>query len=79
SCVSPEGLQDSINEIVAKYPRGRSFVRPSGTEYVVRVYDESETKNGTLQLALEHGIDLIFPSVNAESYELATKLAYNYI
>lgn len=52
-CVTPEGLQDAINEIVAKYPRGRSFVRPSGTEDVVRVYAESETKEGTLQLALE--------------------------
>ncbi|EDS35802.1 phosphoglucomutase [Culex quinquefasciatus] len=52
-CVKPEGLQDAINEIVAKYPRGRSFVRPSGTEDVVRVYAESETKDGTLQLALE--------------------------
>lgn len=52
-CVTPEGLQDAINEIVAKYSRGRSFVRPSGTEDVVRVYAESETKDGTLQLALE--------------------------
>ena len=29
-CVTPEGLQDEIDKIVAKYPKGRSFVRPSG-------------------------------------------------
>ncbi|XP_065088319.1 phosphoacetylglucosamine mutase [Ochlerotatus camptorhynchus] len=52
-CVTPEGLQDAINEIVAKYNKGRSFVRPSGTEDVVRVYAEAATKEDTLQLALE--------------------------
>ncbi|XP_038118910.1 phosphoacetylglucosamine mutase-like [Culex quinquefasciatus] len=49
----PEGLQAAINEIVAKYPCGRSFVRPSGIKDVGREYAESETKNGKLQLALE--------------------------
>jgi len=29
---------------VANYKRGRSFVRPSGTEDVVRVYAEAATK-----------------------------------
>ncbi|XP_055609008.1 phosphoacetylglucosamine mutase [Uranotaenia lowii] len=52
-CVTPEGLQDAINEIVAKYAKGRSFVRPSGTEDVVRVYAEADTKENTLQLALD--------------------------
>lgn len=42
--VTPEGLQDGIDEIVSKYPRGRSFVRPSGTEDIVRVYAEAATK-----------------------------------
>ncbi|XP_023248512.1 phosphoacetylglucosamine mutase isoform X2 [Copidosoma floridanum] len=41
-CVLPKGLQERIDEIVAKYSKGRSFVRPSGTEDVVRVYAECE-------------------------------------
>ncbi|XP_058835464.1 phosphoacetylglucosamine mutase [Topomyia yanbarensis] len=52
-CVTPEGLQGAIDEIVAKYSKGRSFVRPSGTEDVVRVYAEADTKENTMQLALE--------------------------
>lgn len=39
--------------MVAKYPRGRSFVRPSGTEDVVRVYAEAETAEQTKKLAAE--------------------------
>jgi phosphoacetylglucosamine mutase len=39
--VSPSGLQKKIDEIVQRYDGGRSFVRPSGTEDVVRVYAES--------------------------------------
>lgn len=42
--VEPEGLQTGIDELVAKYPRGRSFVRPSGTEDIVRVYAEAASK-----------------------------------
>lgn len=38
----PAGIQAQIDAIVAKYPRGRSFVRPSGTEDCVRVYAEAE-------------------------------------
>nr|XP_019527389.2 LOW QUALITY PROTEIN: phosphoacetylglucosamine mutase [Aedes albopictus] len=52
-CVTPAGVQDAIDEIVAKYNKGRSFVRPSGTEDVVRVYAEADTKENTLQLALD--------------------------
>lgn len=42
--VAPDGLQSGIDALVAKYPRGRSFVRPSGTEDVVRVYAEAASK-----------------------------------
>jgi phosphoacetylglucosamine mutase len=38
---SPLGLQQKIDELVFKYEGGRSFVRPSGTEDVVRVYAEA--------------------------------------
>lgn len=37
----PVGLQDRINAQVAKFEKGRCFVRPSGTEDVVRVYAEA--------------------------------------
>lgn len=39
--VSPPGLQAKVEEIVRRYDGGRSFVRPSGTEDVVRVYAEA--------------------------------------
>lgn len=39
--VSPPGLQTKLEEIVRRYDGGRSFVRPSGTEDVVRVYAEA--------------------------------------
>lgn len=38
---------------MAKYPRGRAFVRPSGTEDVVRVYAEADTATNTATLAAE--------------------------
>ena len=43
----PLGLQDKINAIVSQFPHGRSFVRPSGTEDVVRVYAEAQTREET--------------------------------
>lgn len=42
--IAPAGLQDSIDSVVKRYTNGRSFVRPSGTEDVVRVYAESDTQ-----------------------------------
>lgn len=42
--VSPPGLQARIDELVRKYEAGRSFVRPSGTEDVVRVYAEARVR-----------------------------------
>lgn len=42
--VTPEGLQGEINALVSKYKNGRAFVRPSGTEDIVRVYAEADTK-----------------------------------
>lgn len=42
--VSPAGLQEAIDTLVKKHRLARSFVRPSGTEDVVRVYAEAETQ-----------------------------------
>lgn len=41
---SPAGLQQRIDDLVARYEGGRSFVRPSGTEDVVRVYAEASLR-----------------------------------
>lgn len=50
TCTKPDGLQVEIDRLVATFPRGRAFVRPSGTEDVVRVYVEAETLEATLAL-----------------------------
>ena len=42
--LAPASLQPQLDKAMAKYPRGRCFVRPSGTEDVVRVYAEAETQ-----------------------------------
>jgi len=58
-CVKPEGLQAQIDELVQKVPKGRSFVRPSGTEDCVRVYVEAETLQATLELG-QAVVDLVY-------------------
>lgn len=52
-CTAPEHLQDFIDELVSKYPSGRAFVRPSGTEDIVRVYAEASTQSQADELANE--------------------------
>lgn len=47
----PQGVQAAIDAAVAAVPSGRSFVRPSGTEDVVRVYAEAATQAGADELA----------------------------
>lgn len=47
----PRGLQAAIDAAVAPVPSGRAFVRPSGTEDVVRVYAEAHTQEATDVLA----------------------------
>ncbi|KAI3894437.1 hypothetical protein MKX03_003842 [Papaver bracteatum] len=49
--VKPTGLQEAINSEAAKYTMGRSFVRPSGTEDVIRVYAEASTQEEADNLA----------------------------
>jgi phosphoacetylglucosamine mutase len=38
--IEPKGMQDDLNALMKKYPGSRTFVRPSGTEDVVRIYLE---------------------------------------
>ncbi|KYN18387.1 PREDICTED: phosphoacetylglucosamine mutase isoform X2 [Trachymyrmex cornetzi] len=52
-CLTPVCLQEEIDKIVSKYSRGRSFVRPSGTEDIIRVYAECESSSDVNRLAVE--------------------------
>lgn len=49
--VRPPDIQEAINAETAKYPQGRSFIRPSGTEDVIRVYAEASTQEAADSLA----------------------------
>ncbi len=49
--LQPEALQSRIDALVASTPKGRAFLRPSGTEDVVRVYAEAETQEAANVLA----------------------------
>ena len=49
---APAVLQDEINKLVSGYKNARSFVRPSGTEDIVRVYAEAETREAADSLAM---------------------------
>jgi phosphoacetylglucosamine mutase len=49
--VAPDSLQPLLDAAMNKYPHGRCFVRPSGTEDVVRVYAEAETQANADSLA----------------------------
>ncbi|XP_023285980.1 phosphoacetylglucosamine mutase [Seriola lalandi dorsalis] len=51
--LSPAGLQEAIDSLVKKHKLARSFVRPSGTEDVVRVYAEADTQESADALAHE--------------------------
>uniref|UniRef100_A0AAA9SJ04 phosphoacetylglucosamine mutase n=1 Tax=Bos taurus TaxID=9913 RepID=A0AAA9SJ04_BOVIN len=51
--VKPPGLQEAINDLVKKYRLSRAFVRPSGTEDIVRVYAEADSQENTDSLAYE--------------------------
>lgn len=49
--VTPSGLQEEINALVSTVQDGRSFVRASGTENLVRVYAEAATREAADRLA----------------------------
>lgn len=48
---SHPAMQQAIDSVVAATPCGRAFVRPSGTEPVVRVYAEATSDNDAATLA----------------------------
>lgn len=47
----PAQLQVEIDKLVLNYKKARAFVRPSGTEDVVRVYAEADTQLNVDDLA----------------------------
>ncbi|CAM9623639.1 unnamed protein product [Choristocarpus tenellus] len=51
--LQPGGLQAALAAAMAEVPEGRCFVRPSGTEDVVRVYAEAVTQEGADELCLK--------------------------
>lgn len=51
-CVSPIGVQDELDKAAAELD-GRTFVRPSGTEDVVRVYAEAPLREDAKALAVK--------------------------
>lgn len=49
-CLAPENVQSELNVAMKEF-NGRCFVRPSGTEDVVRVYAEAYTRDTADNLA----------------------------
>ncbi|CAB9497693.1 Phosphoacetylglucosamine mutase [Seminavis robusta] len=49
-CLAPENVQEELNAAMKEW-NGRCFVRASGTEDVVRVYAEAETRDAADQLS----------------------------
>lgn len=50
--LQPSVLQEAIDAETGKYHRGRCFVRPSGTEDIIRVYAEAFSQEAADSLAL---------------------------
>ena len=51
TCVTPDGLQAEVDRLVGSGEGRRAFVRPSGTEDIVRVYAEAPTREEVDALA----------------------------
>lgn len=53
-CLEPAGLQQEIDALCTQFGQpSRSFVRPSQTEDIVRIYAESDTQSKADQLAAQ--------------------------
>ena len=51
SVVEPKALQEELDTCMKEVENGRCFVRPSGTEDIVRIYAEAKTEELARQLA----------------------------
>jgi len=50
-CIEPAALQSELDDAMSRYDMARAFIRPSGTEPVVRVYAEAATQEDADRLA----------------------------
>ena len=50
--IAPADLQPELDRLATRFENGRCFVRPSGTEDVVRVYAEAGSQTAADELAL---------------------------
>lgn len=50
-CLEPVSVQPALEKLMASTDQGRAFIRPSGTENVVRIYAEASTRAAADQLA----------------------------
>ncbi len=78
-CTAPAGLQSAIDACVAagkgtteENSKRRAFVRPSGTEDIVRVYAEANTRQEVDALAAQVSITLVLAgcSMRAERFPM---------
>jgi phosphoacetylglucosamine mutase len=51
--LQPEAMQAELDDEMGRVTQGRCFVRPSGTEDVVRIYAEAENAADAAKLAEE--------------------------
>jgi len=51
--LEPAALQEDIDAAIAKVTEGKAFVRPSGTEDILRLYAEAKTVEQMEQLGQE--------------------------
>jgi len=59
--IEPTALQEAIDKAVTEVEEGRAFVRPSGTEDILRIYSEAKTVEETRELGenIKNIIDII--------------------
>ena len=57
--VQPADLQHKLNQSMASVEHGRCFIRPSGTEDVVRIYAEASTIEGVHKLVEDAKLALV--------------------
>ncbi|KAL3083257.1 hypothetical protein niasHS_011059 [Heterodera schachtii] len=58
--IRPEGMQAKIDSIISEFDKARAFIRPSGTEPIVRIYAEAETTEKVNEIA-EKLAELVLP------------------
>mmetsp|Transcript_27495 Transcript_27495/g.41613 ORF Transcript_27495/g.41613 Transcript_27495/m.41613 type:complete len:576 (-) Transcript_27495:44-1771(-) len=71
ACVAPAALQQDLN--ICMKQGGRCFVRPSGTENVVRIYAEAETSGQAQELASRAG-DLVIRHCADQTFPPSSKI-----